>query len=223
VILGGLLTLATSVLIWLWYPEPGLGEFRQFRQALGFFGESGGELELLGNHSFAALATIAAPHLGVESPWAHMSPWVPGLLLIAVQCVLLVIRPQLSAAAITTAMALAFLATPVSFRYTQVFALVGVALVALASGSYRGLPVVARGAFAGVRTWAFLLALVVTLVPLIWSAWGVMASQVLVPGSWGVVVALEAAAVGVGIARRSGDGSEFRAPGRVEDVQTQRT
>ena len=201
VILGGLLTIVTSVLIWLWYPEPGLGEFRQFRQALGFFGESGGQLELLGNHSFAALLAVAGPHLGVASPWSHISPWVPGLLLIALQCALLLVRPQLSAAAITTAMALAFLATPVSFRYSQVFALVGVALVALAASSYRGLPVVAEGAFAETRTWAFLLALVVTLVPLIWSSGECMASQVLVPAAWGAVVAAEAVSVGVGLAR----------------------
>lgn len=206
VILGGLLTIVTSVLIWLWYPEPGLGEFRQFRQALGFFGESGGHLELVGNHSFAALLAVAGPHLGVASPWSHISPWAPGLVLIALQCALLLVRPQLSAAAITTAMALAFLATPVSFRYSQVFALVGVALVALAASSYRGLPVVAEGVFVETRRWAFLLALVLTLVPLIVTLWGVLASQVLVPAAWGAVVAVEAVSVAVGLVRRSGSG-----------------
>ena len=191
VILGGVLTVATAVSLWVWYDEPGIGELRQFRAAAVFFGGPEQGLPLQWNFSFPAGLSILASVLGWPVTWVTVTPWLPGAILIGIHCLILVTRPTLSAGAITIALALASLTTPVSYRYSQVFAVVGVALVILSARGYRGLPLVTGGPLRDTRRRLLLVALVITLAPLAWPIGAYSLSQILIPCSWAILVLVE--------------------------------
>ena len=219
VLIGGVLTVAWAILIWLWYPAPGLDELEQWRSGTTAFLSGHQSFTLQWNYSFSAGLGVLSSSLGVTNPIANLSPWVPGLVLLVILSVVLALRPELSVAMLTTAMAVPFLAVPISTRYTTVFAVVGVALLALSAGGYPRLPLVSSGAGRPLRSGVFTGALLLTLVPLVWPLGQLQLSQILIAGSWAIVVLVEAGALVLSAARSAVLSARSGAP-EIEGVAT---